>query len=150
MVLERRVQYEADSLAYAESALPHIAVKRHDVLWDIALCGGFQLDGAKVLAPPPSAEAPQLRIEQMAAARRLRYPKRWLLRTSDADVDVTLAMPALKDVVVVEGGVAVADPKAADQLTRRPRTILQHVLRTLGNGPSDQFIGLIGKSSGFA
>ena len=24
---------------------------------------------------------------------RLRYPKRWLLRTIDADVDVTLAMP---------------------------------------------------------
>ena len=31
--------------------------------------GGFQLDGVKVLAPPASAEAPQLRIEQMAAAR---------------------------------------------------------------------------------
>ena len=28
-------------------------------------CGGYQLDGAKVLAPPPSAEAPQLRIEQL-------------------------------------------------------------------------------------
>lgn len=66
-------------------------------------CGGFQLDGAKVLAPPPSAEAPQLRIEQMAAARRLRYPKRWLLRTGDADVDVSLAMPALKDVVRLLG-----------------------------------------------
>jgi hypothetical protein len=39
----------------------------------------------------------------MAAARRLRYPKRWLLRTSDADVDVTLAMPALKDVVRLLG-----------------------------------------------
>jgi len=65
--------------------------------------GGFQLDGVKVLAPPASAEAPQLRIEQMAAARRLRYPKRWLLRTHDADVDVTLAMPALKDVVRLLG-----------------------------------------------
>jgi hypothetical protein len=39
----------------------------------------------------------------MAAARRLRYPKRWLLRTSDADVDVTLAMPALKDTVRLLG-----------------------------------------------
>ena len=65
--------------------------------------GGFQLDGVKVLAPPPSAARPQLRIEQMGAARRLRYPKRWLLRTSDADVDVTLALPALKDTVRLLG-----------------------------------------------
>ena len=39
----------------------------------------------------------------MAVARRLRYPKRWLLRTGDADVDVTLAMPALKDAVRLLG-----------------------------------------------
>ena len=60
---------------------------------------GYMYDGVKVVAPPPTPQQPQLHIKQMAAARRLRYPKRWLLKLQDADVDVTLALPALKDTV---------------------------------------------------
>jgi len=60
---------------------------------------GYMYDGVRVVAPPPTPQRPQLHIKQMAAAKRLRYPKRWLLKLHDADVDVTLALPALKDTV---------------------------------------------------
>ena len=80
----------------ASTVIPHVTfphffrpASEPDTAW---------MDGAFVNAPPPTLASPQLRIEQMAVAERLHYPKKWLVQTTDDNFDVTLGVAALKDI----------------------------------------------------